>query len=78
MGAKSTTVFIFLLYSSIFLYIFFVLIDLICWFFFILGRDLFLCGLYRKLNFSYSENVVLSPFYMMSFILTQKTKLNCN
>ena len=48
---------IFIVYFS-FLYIFFVLIDLICGFFFILGRVLFLCGLYRKLNFIYSENVL--------------------
>ena len=45
----------FIVYFS-FLYIFFVLIDLICWFF--LGRVLFLCGMYRKLNFIYSENVL--------------------
>ena len=56
--AKSTIVFLFLLYISVFLYIFFVLIDLFADFFFILGRVLFLCGLYHKLNFIYSENVL--------------------
>ena len=68
---------IFIVYFS-FLYIFFVLIYLICCFFFlILGRVLFLCGLYRKLNFIFSENVLFclgftcDEFY---FQLTQKTK----
>ena len=46
--AKSTIVFLFLLYISVF-----------CTnFFFNLGRVLFLCGLYHKLNFIYSENVL--------------------
>ena len=61
--AKSRTVFIFLLYISVFLYIFFVLIDLICRFFiffFTLVRVLLLCGLHHKSNFIYSENVLFS------------------
>ena len=78
--AKSTIVFLFLLYISV-LYIFSVLIDLICWFFyFILERFLFLSGLYRKLNFIYSENVLSCRLRFIWWVLFwhKKTKLNCN
>ena len=51
---KSTIVFLFLLYISVF-----------CTYFcFILGRVLVLCGLYHKLNFIYSENVL----FLLRFI----------
>ena len=62
--AKSTIVFLFLLYIFSFLYIFFVLIGLICWIFFSFGSVLFSYGLYHKLNFIYSENVLFCLRFM--------------
>ena len=78
--AKSTIVFLFHCIFQFFIHIFSSNLSYLLFFLnFFLGSVFFLCEMYRKLNFIYSENVFfVAVLYVMSFILTQRTKLNCN